>query len=103
MLGAAFLFSLLDLLNSTDYLYYTRLLDETSRKTFAGWIQMIESWVGRKEYLRAVDMMDRIVFNAPPRGVPSTVYQLLTGYENHGSIAKTQQPPEVKKILRLCK
>ncbi|KAH6922489.1 hypothetical protein HPB50_014974 [Hyalomma asiaticum] len=97
MMGAPFVFPLLDLINSADYLYHSRLLDDTGRTTFAGWIQMIESRAGRQEYLTALDTMDKIVFNVPPAGVTRTVYHLLTGFENHGSIAKARLQPEVEK------
>ncbi|XP_075526673.1 venom serine carboxypeptidase-like [Dermacentor variabilis] len=96
MLGVPFLFSLLDLIDSSDYLYQSRLLDDSSRITFASWFQIIESRVGRKEYLIALDTLDKLVLNVPPTGV-KTIYQLLTGFQNHGSIAKSQQQPEVGK------
>ncbi|KAH8031029.1 hypothetical protein HPB51_012717 [Rhipicephalus microplus] len=95
MLGVGFVFPLLELLNSTDYLFYSGLLGDFGRRTFAGWLDMIKGLVDQKHYSKATEDLNRIVLNqAPPENM--TVFQYLTGFKHHGSIARPQEPDEVK-------
>ncbi|KAH6922632.1 hypothetical protein HPB50_017401 [Hyalomma asiaticum] len=98
MLGVGFVFPLLDLLNSADYLHYSGLLGDFGRKTFAGWFDMIRKLVDKKEYSRAAADLRRIVLNAPPPD-NITIFEVLTGFQHHGSIARAREPEEVKKYM----
>ncbi|XP_037529144.2 venom serine carboxypeptidase-like [Rhipicephalus sanguineus] len=68
MLGVGFVFPLLDLLNSTDYLYYSGLLNDFGRATFAGWFNMIKDLVEKRNYSKAAEDLSQIVLNKAPPG-----------------------------------
>nr|XP_037272859.1 venom serine carboxypeptidase-like [Rhipicephalus microplus] len=95
MLGVGFVFPLLELLNSTDYLFYSGLLGDFGRRTFAGWFDMIKGLVDQKHYSKATEDLNRIVLNQAPPG-NMTVFEYLTGFRHHGSIARPQEPDEVE-------
>ncbi|XP_077497468.1 venom serine carboxypeptidase-like [Amblyomma americanum] len=94
MLGVGFLFPLLDLVNSAEYLYTSGVLNDNGRTTLAGWFDMIQSRVVKKEYRKAAYLLTRTVLNVPPVGV-KTIFELLTGFKHHASIAMTQEPSEI--------
>ncbi|XP_075524697.1 putative serine carboxypeptidase CPVL isoform X1 [Dermacentor variabilis] len=94
MLGAGFLFPLLDLINSTDYLYYSGLLDERGRGIFAARLQEINASVTEKNYTAAAALIMHTVLNIGSRDRP-TLFQNLTGFKHHGSIAKAERNEEV--------
>ncbi|XP_075730613.1 vitellogenic carboxypeptidase [Rhipicephalus microplus] len=75
MLGVGFVFPLLELLNSTDYLFYSGLLGDFGRRTFAGWFDMIKGLVDQKHYSKATEDLNRIVLNqAPPGNMTSPAF-----------------------------
>ncbi|XP_075526674.1 putative serine carboxypeptidase CPVL [Dermacentor variabilis] len=98
MLGVGFVFPLLDIINSTDYLYYSGLLNDFGRTTLAGWFDMIRALVNKGEYSQAAEDLSKAVLNTPPDGT-ETIFQSLTGFQHHGSIARPQEPEEAKQSI----
>lgn len=93
MLGVGFLFDLIDIINSGDYLYASGLLDENARYKFASQFEVIQSFVDKKEYEKAAGLLSQTVLNLRPKGEKS-LFQKLTGFEHHGSIAYAERPRE---------
>lgn len=93
MLGVGFLFPLLDMINSADYLHYSGLLDENSRYKFAETFEKIAYLVQKKEIQKAVYLLSMTVLNMRTGGQRS-LFQNLTGFEHHGSIATPYRPKE---------
>uniref|UniRef100_L7M857 Putative serine carboxypeptidase n=1 Tax=Rhipicephalus pulchellus TaxID=72859 RepID=L7M857_RHIPC len=94
MLGVGFLFPLLDIINSTDYLYFSGLLNDDSRSSFAAQFMTIEDLVKDKNYSAAAWLLSRTVMNLGSKDRPS-LFQRLTGFKHHGSIARAQRNEEV--------
>ncbi|XP_070396936.1 venom serine carboxypeptidase-like [Dermacentor albipictus] len=94
MLGAGFLFPLLKIINSTDYLYFSGLLDERGRGIFAARFQQINALVTAENYTAAAALVMYTVLNIGGRDRP-TLFQNLTGFNHHGSIAKAERNEEV--------
>ncbi|XP_077546364.1 putative serine carboxypeptidase CPVL isoform X1 [Haemaphysalis longicornis] len=99
MLGVGFLFPILDLLNSTDYLYYSRLLDERGRALFAQQFDMIDKVAREGNYSLAAKLLRDTVLNLRRQGEKS-LYQKLTGFQHHGSIARPKIPKEFSSYYR---
>lgn len=93
MLGVGFLFPLVDIINSGDYLFYSGLLDENSRYKFASQFEIIQSFVDKHDYKTAAFLLSQTVLNLRPKGQKS-LFQNLTGFEQHASIAKADRPKE---------
>ncbi|XP_070396939.1 probable serine carboxypeptidase CPVL [Dermacentor albipictus] len=98
MLGVGFVFPLLDIINSTEYLHYSGLLNDFGRRTLAGWFDMIRALVNKGNYSQAAEDLSKAVLNTPPNGT-ETIFRSLTGFQHHGSIAIPQEPDEVKKYM----
>ncbi|XP_075524694.1 venom serine carboxypeptidase-like [Dermacentor variabilis] len=98
MLGVGFVFPLLELIDSTDYLYYSGLLNDFGRKTLAGWFDMIRGLVTKGLYSQAAEYLSKTVLNMAPAET-ETIFQSLTGFQHHGSIARPQEPEEAKKYM----
>ncbi|XP_077546362.1 putative serine carboxypeptidase CPVL [Haemaphysalis longicornis] len=93
MLGVGFLFPILDIVNSADYLYYSGIIDECGRKRFDQQFRVIKNYVKKKKYETAAVLLRETVFNLRrPDG--KSLFQKLTGFEHHGSI-KTPTRPKV--------
>ncbi|XP_050032058.1 probable serine carboxypeptidase CPVL [Dermacentor andersoni] len=99
MLGVAFLFPLLDIVNSADYLYCAGLLDDHGRELFAGRFSMIQKLVSAKQYKNAAGLLSQTVFNLQVQGQHS-LFTNLTGFLDHGSITSPQKPREVSAYYR---
>ncbi|KAH9363901.1 hypothetical protein HPB48_011209 [Haemaphysalis longicornis] len=95
MLGVGFLFPLLELINSADYLYHSGVLDENSRYKFAEQFETIAHLVQKKDFLNATKLLSVTVMNLNPGGQKS-LFQKLTGFEHHASIATPERPKETK-------
>ncbi|XP_077497462.1 putative serine carboxypeptidase CPVL [Amblyomma americanum] len=94
MLGVGFLFPLLDIINSTDYLYYTGLLDEEGRTEFAKQFDIIQHLVAEeKNYTAAAYVLSQTVLNLRMPGHHS-LFEMLTGFKHHGSIITPQRNME---------
>ncbi|XP_075526675.1 putative serine carboxypeptidase CPVL [Dermacentor variabilis] len=98
MLGVGFVFPLLEIIDSTNYLYYSGLLNDFGRKTLAGWFDMIRGLVNKGLYSQAAEELGKTVLNMAPAGT-ETIFQILTGFQHHGSIARPQEPEEAKKYM----
>ncbi|KAH6922832.1 hypothetical protein HPB50_019604 [Hyalomma asiaticum] len=98
MLGVGFVFPLLELINSTDFLYYSGLIGDFGRRTLAGWFDMMQALAEKRDYSKAADDLSRVVLNMPPPD-NITLFELLTGFKHHGSIARPQEPDEVKMYI----
>ncbi|XP_054924991.1 venom serine carboxypeptidase-like [Dermacentor andersoni] len=95
MLGVGFLFPLLKIINSTDYLYYAGLLDEHGRHSFAQQFNKIQSLVQAKQFQSAAMVLSQTVLNMHVSRQPS-LFEKLTGFEHHGSIIRPRRPAEVE-------
>ncbi|KAH9363899.1 hypothetical protein HPB48_021401 [Haemaphysalis longicornis] len=93
MLGVGFLFPLLELINSADYLHYSGLLDENSRYKFAQKFEEIAYLVQKEKFEQAAYMLSLTVMNMRMGGQKS-LFQNLTGFDHHGSIATAYRPKE---------
>lgn len=93
MLGVGFLFPILDIVNSADYLYYSGIIDECGRKRFDQQFKVIRHYAEKKEYKTAAVLLRETVFNLRrPDG--KSLFQKLTGFQHHGSI-KTPTRPKI--------
>ncbi|XP_037271079.2 putative serine carboxypeptidase CPVL [Rhipicephalus microplus] len=98
MLGVGFLFPLLELINSTDYLYYTGLLDDHGRQSFAQRFDAIENFVNDGKLRLAAGLLSQTVLNLRS-GKDQSLYQKLTGFKHHGSVVRAQRPAEVAAYM----
>ncbi|XP_075730612.1 venom serine carboxypeptidase [Rhipicephalus microplus] len=98
MLGVGLVFPLMDIVDSANFLHTSGLLDEYGRRTLASWFEIIRASVKRQELAKAADELFKTVFNMPPVG-QKTIFQGLTGFDHHGSIARTRQPLHVQKYF----
>ncbi|XP_070376939.1 probable serine carboxypeptidase CPVL isoform X1 [Dermacentor albipictus] len=98
MLGVGFLFPLLEIINSTDYLYYTGLLDDHGRQSFAQQFNKIQSFVQTKDFRSAAMLLSQTVLNLRVDGRQS-LFEKLTGFQHHGSIIRPRRPAEVKAYM----
>uniref|UniRef100_A0A224YPZ6 Tick serine protease n=1 Tax=Rhipicephalus zambeziensis TaxID=60191 RepID=A0A224YPZ6_9ACAR len=94
MLGVPFLFPILQIINSADFLYCTGLLDEEGRELFSGRFSMIQKLVASKQYLNAAGLLSKTDFHL---GFSSeeTLFSNLTGFLDHASIVNPQKRREV--------
>ncbi|XP_077546361.1 putative serine carboxypeptidase CPVL [Haemaphysalis longicornis] len=99
MLGAGFLFPLLDIINSAEYLYYSGLLDQHGRDIFNNQFRTIERLVKEQNFTSAATLLSKTVLNwyAPKE---KSLFQKLTGFDHHGSIAAPQRPAEIEAYYR---
>lgn len=93
MLGVGFLFPLLDIINSTDFLYYSALLNNYGRGVFAKQFDTINKLVKDGNFSAAATLLSLTVLDLRLPGQTS-LYQKLTGFEHHGSIVTPQRPKE---------
>uniref|UniRef100_A0A224YF35 Tick serine protease n=1 Tax=Rhipicephalus zambeziensis TaxID=60191 RepID=A0A224YF35_9ACAR len=96
MLGVGFVFPLLDMINSAKYLYCSSLLDEQGRDSFDMQFRKIKYMATVRNFTAAAEQLRQTVFDMHPAGQKS-LFELLTGFENHGSIVKPVTPMEVRK------
>ncbi|XP_037271075.2 putative serine carboxypeptidase CPVL [Rhipicephalus microplus] len=94
MLGVGFLFPVLDLIDSSDYLFSSGLLDHNGRKTFADRFQMIKELKHQQNYTAAAVLLSRTVMNLDT-AKNETLFQRLTGFKHQSSIARTEKNEEV--------
>uniref|UniRef100_A0A224YF27 Tick serine protease n=1 Tax=Rhipicephalus zambeziensis TaxID=60191 RepID=A0A224YF27_9ACAR len=87
MLGVGFVFPLLEMVNSADYLYCSSLLDEQGRDKFSQRFQAIQQLVNAQNYTAAAGLLSHTVLNMHPDGQKS-LFEVLTGFESHGSIVR---------------
>nr|XP_050031932.1 venom serine carboxypeptidase-like [Dermacentor andersoni]XP_054925104.1 venom serine carboxypeptidase-like [Dermacentor andersoni] len=99
ILGVPFVAPLLDLIDSSDYLYSTGLIDGRGHRLFAERFQQIKLAAGFNRTIAAALLL-KTVFNAKFDDEP-TLYQQLTGYTDHGSVLRTRPAPERLKYPRL--
>ncbi|KAH6921862.1 hypothetical protein HPB50_005529 [Hyalomma asiaticum] len=92
ILGVPFVAPLLDLMDSSDYLYSTGLIDARGHRMFSERFQQIKlaSQVNRTI---AAALLLKTVFNANFDNEPS-LYEQLTGYTDHGSVLRTRPEPQ---------
>ncbi|XP_065300807.1 venom serine carboxypeptidase-like [Dermacentor albipictus] len=95
ILGVPFVAPLLDLMDSSDYLYSTGLIDGRGHRLFAERFQQIKLAAGFNRTIAAALLL-KTVFNAKFDDEP-TLYQQLTGYTDHGSVLRTRPAPEKRK------
>ncbi|KAL3188216.1 hypothetical protein MRX96_023962 [Rhipicephalus microplus] len=94
MLGAGFLFPVLDLLNSSTYLLSSGLLDPKGQASFVEQFQNIKKLVEVKKYMEAAFMLSQTVMNFGS-AKNQTLFQILTGFKHQGSIAKAERNEEI--------
>ncbi|XP_049276065.1 vitellogenic carboxypeptidase-like [Rhipicephalus sanguineus] len=63
MLGVGFLFPVVDLIDSSDYLFSSGLLDRDGQTSFAEQFQVINELVNKKNYTAAAVLLSRTVLN----------------------------------------
>lgn len=93
MLGVGFLFPLVEIINSAEYLLYSSLLDEMGYQNFSYRFKVVEKLIAVQNYSAAAVVLSQTVLNLRPPGKKS-LFQMLTGFELHGSIAYTKRPQE---------
>ncbi|CAN7984268.1 unnamed protein product [Ixodes hexagonus] len=93
ILGAGFLAPLLDLIDSSEFLYHVRLLDEMGRQKFSQQFQLIKALVKQQNITFALGLLSRTVLNLRMGGEKS-LFQTLTGFTDHGNAIKPLRPPE---------
>nr|XP_037271079.1 probable serine carboxypeptidase CPVL [Rhipicephalus microplus] len=98
MLGVGFLFPLLELINSTDYLYYTGMLDDHGRQSFAQRFNEIQILVNEGKIPMAAGLLSQTVLNLRS-GKDQSLYEKLTGFKHHGSVVRAQRPAEVAAYM----
>ncbi|KAL3211908.1 hypothetical protein MRX96_051921 [Rhipicephalus microplus] len=98
MLGVGFIFPLLELINSTDYLYYTGLLDDHGRQPFAQRFDVIQNFVNEGNLRLAAGLLSQTVLNLRS-GKNQSLYQKLTGFKHHSSVVRAQRPAEVAAYM----
>lgn len=98
MLGVGFVFPLLDIINSTDYLYCSGLLDEQGRTRFAQQFDKMEYLVKARKFKEAAGLLSQTVLNMHPVETKS-LFEELTGFQHHGSIAKPLRAREFDKYV----
>uniref|UniRef100_L7MBA8 Putative serine carboxypeptidase n=1 Tax=Rhipicephalus pulchellus TaxID=72859 RepID=L7MBA8_RHIPC len=94
MLGVPFVFPILKIINSADFLYCAGLLDEEGRELFSGRFSAIQKLVASKQYLNAAGLLSKTVFNLGFEG-EQTLFSNLTGFLDHSSIVSPQKRREV--------
>lgn len=99
MLGVGFIFPLLEIINSTDYLYYAGLLDDNGRRSFAERFNMIQSLVSIQNFSLAAHFLSQTVLNLRVGGQQS-LFENLTGFKHHGSIIRPERPAEVRAYMK---
>ncbi|XP_077495136.1 putative serine carboxypeptidase CPVL [Amblyomma americanum] len=92
ILGVPFIAPLLELMDSSDYLYNTGLLDGRGHELFAERFRQIKQVVEVNRTI-AAGLLLKTVFNARIDDEPS-LYQQLTGYTDHGSVLRMRPEPE---------
>lgn len=95
ILGVPFLAPILELFDSSEYLYNTGLLDEEGRQTFSQRFKQIEQ-AAKVNNTIAAGLLLKTVFNNNIDGEP-TLYEQLTGYTDHNSALRTKAEPETIK------
>nr|XP_037272866.1 venom serine carboxypeptidase-like [Rhipicephalus microplus] len=93
MLGVPFLFPLLHITNSADFLYCSGLLDEDGRELFSVRFFMIQKLVSLKQYLNAAGLLSQTVFDLGFQGEQS-LFSNLTGFFDHASIVSARKRRE---------
>ncbi|CAN7984266.1 unnamed protein product, partial [Ixodes hexagonus] len=102
ILGSGFLAPLLDLIDSSDFLYNVRLLDEIGRQTFSQQFELIKTFVApgnRTNYTVALYLLATTVLNLRIDGRRS-LFQNLTGFTDHGNAIKPLRPPEADAYVK---
>ncbi|XP_037498439.1 probable serine carboxypeptidase CPVL [Rhipicephalus sanguineus] len=87
MLGVGFVFPLLEIINSADYLYYSGLLDNHGRTKFALRFQEIQHLVDEQNPIEAAKLLYHTVFNMHPARHQS-LFEELTGFQSHANIIR---------------
>ncbi|CAN8025257.1 unnamed protein product, partial [Ixodes persulcatus] len=98
ILGAGFLAPIFDLVDSTEFLYQTSLLNDSGRATFTGtFVQMRE--LSKKNTTLALYLLSTTVFNLG-RGGEKSLFQKLTGFKAQGNALYPFMPPEVEAYIK---
>ncbi|XP_075524700.1 putative serine carboxypeptidase CPVL [Dermacentor variabilis] len=98
MLGNGFVFPLLEIINSADYLYCSGLLDEQGRSRFDQEFQKIEYMIKAQNFTQAAALLSQTVLNIHPGG-KKTLFEELTGFQHHGSITNPLRAKEFGKYV----
>ncbi|KAH7973372.1 hypothetical protein HPB49_000272 [Dermacentor silvarum] len=113
MLGVGFVFPLLEIINSADYLHCSGLLDEQGRTRFAQQFEKIHYLVKAGNVTAAAGLLGQTVLNIHPGGNRS-LFEELTGFQHHGSIVRPRasresvkykqyaNSPEFKKLIHVA-
>lgn len=96
ILGVPFVAPLLDLMDSSDYLYSTGLIDARGHQLFTERFQQIKL-ASKVNRTIAAALLLKTVFNANFDNEPS-LYQQLTGYTDHGSVLRSKPEPQTLKF-----
>uniref|UniRef100_A0A224YH60 Tick serine protease n=1 Tax=Rhipicephalus zambeziensis TaxID=60191 RepID=A0A224YH60_9ACAR len=94
MLGVGFLFPLLNIIDSTDYLFSSGILNNVGKSLFTKRFTMIRQLVQEKNYSAAAGLLSHTVMNIGSKDRP-TLFQSLTGFKHHGSIARAERNEEI--------
>ncbi|XP_054925161.1 probable serine carboxypeptidase CPVL [Dermacentor andersoni] len=99
MLGVGFVFPLLEIINSADYLYCSGLLDEHGRTTFTRQFQKIQGLVSAGNVTAAAGLLGQTVLNIHPGGTKS-LFEELTGFQHHGSVVRFRTSRESEQYMQ---
>ncbi|XP_054925375.1 probable serine carboxypeptidase CPVL [Dermacentor andersoni] len=98
MLGAGFVFPLLEIINSTDYLYCSGLLDEQGRTRFARQLQKIQDFVDTGNFTAAAGLLCGTILNMHSVA-EENLFEELTGFEHQGSIVRPLMAREIERYI----
>ncbi|KAM7295135.1 venom serine carboxypeptidase-like, partial [Ixodes scapularis] len=95
--GSGFLAPVVDLMDSTEFLYQTGLLDDTGRRIFNKTFVKIRE-LSKKNTTLALYLLSTAVLNLKSGGEKS-LFQNLTGFTAQGSALYSIMPPEVEAYV----
>ncbi|CAN8025268.1 unnamed protein product, partial [Ixodes persulcatus] len=98
VLGAGFLAPIVDLMDSTEFLYQTSLLNDNGREAFTKTFAKIRQ-LSKKNTTMALYLLSTAVFNLGRRGEKS-LFQNLTGFKVQRSALYSIPPPEVEAYIK---
>ncbi|CAN7984264.1 unnamed protein product, partial [Ixodes hexagonus] len=95
ILGAGFLAPLLDLIDSSNFLYNVRLLDVHGRDEFAAMFEKIRLFAKTNRTLALYFLSKTVLSQRIDQ--EQSLFQELTSFSKHGSVLYSEDPPEVKQ------
>ncbi|CAN7984270.1 unnamed protein product, partial [Ixodes hexagonus] len=100
MLGSGFLAPLLDLIDSSEFLYNVRLLDEIGRNIFKERFLNVSNIV-KTNITLALGLLSQTVLNLKINN-QSSLFQMLAGFTDHGNAINPLRPPEASAYYKFA-